>query len=149
MRKREGVEMAGEAVGSGTRMERRSTPPTFGGKRIKDMTLEEYRQAVQDSGSISNCVIGDFIALFSGKWHIQVLFELTRRDTARFGELRRAIPDITSTMLTSTLRDLEAAGVVERTQFDEALPHVEYRLNERGDALLPVFYEMAKWCDAG
>ena len=35
-----------------------------------------------------------------------------------------------------------------REQFNEISPHVEYALTEKGRALLPVFFELAKWGDA-
>ena len=48
-------------------------------------------------------------------------------------------------MLTATLRDLESFGIVHREQFNEIPPHVEYSLTEKGRALLPAFFELAKW----
>ena len=57
----------------------------------------------------------------------------------------KALPRITNTMLTSTLRDLEELGSVHREQFNEISPHVEYSLTDKGKALLPVFCELAKW----
>ena len=51
-------------------------------------------------------------------------------------------------MLTATLRDLEHLGIVHREQFNEVPPHVEYALTEKGKALLPVFFELAKWGEA-
>ena len=48
-------------------------------------------------------------------------------------------------MLTTVLRDLESAGIVRREQFNEIPPHVEYSLTEKGRALLPAFFELAKW----
>ena len=63
----------------------------------------------------------------------------------RFGELKKAYPNITNTMLTNTLRDLESLGIIHREQFNEIPPHVEYSLTEKGKALLPVFFEISKW----
>ena len=63
----------------------------------------------------------------------------------RFGELKKAYPNITNTMLTNTLRDLENLGIIHREQFNEIPPHVEYSLTEKGKALLPVFFEISKW----
>ena len=63
----------------------------------------------------------------------------------RFGELKKAYPRITNTMLTNTLRDLESLGIIRREQFNEIPPHVEYSLTEKGKALLPVFFEISKW----
>lgn len=48
-------------------------------------------------------------------------------------------------MLASSLRELEKDGLVSRMQFNEIPPRVEYSLTEKGQALLPVFYEMTKW----
>lgn len=74
-----------------------------------------------------------------------VIFELCKKECVRFGELKRAIPKITNTMLTSTLRNLENIGIVKREQFNEIPPHVEYSLTEKGKKLAPVFYEIARW----
>lgn len=59
--------------------------------------------------------------------------------------MKKAYPRITNTMLTNTLRDLEELGIVHREQFNEIPLHVEYSLTEKGKALLPVFFELAKW----
>lgn len=55
------------------------------------------------------------------------------------------LPQITNTMLNSTLRDLEKYGIVHREQFNEIPPHVEYSLTEKGKAMIPIFCELAKW----
>ena len=49
--------------------------------------------------------------------------------------------------MTTTLRDLESLGIIHREQFNEIPPHVEYSLTDKGKALLPVFFELAKWGD--
>ena len=79
------------------------------------------------------------LELLSGKWRLYVLYVLSKASVCRFGALKRAIPGITSTMLTHALRDLETLGIVHREQFNEVPPHVEYSLTEKGLALLPVF----------
>ena len=85
------------------------------------------------------------LELLSGKWRTHVIYELCRRPSCRFGELKKALPGITSTMLTTTLRDLEKLGIVHREQYTEIPPHVEYSLTEKGKDLLPVFFEIVKW----
>ena len=74
-----------------------------------------------------------------------LVFWLCRHSSCRFGEQKKAVPRITNTMLTSTFRDLERLGIVHREQFNEIPPHVECSLTAKGKALLPVFYELAKW----
>lgn len=83
--------------------------------------------------------------LISGKWRTHIIYELCKHPSCRFGELKKELPQITNTMLTSTLRDLEHYGIVRREQFNETPPHVEYSLTDKGKAMLPVFYKLAKW----
>lgn len=94
---------------------------------------------------IQNCPIYKTMELFQGKWSIWVLFELNKKDTLRFGEIKKAIPGISNTMLTSTLKDLEERGLVERIQYNEIPPRVEYTATERAKTLRTVFEAMAAW----
>ncbi|MBL1223852.1 winged helix-turn-helix transcriptional regulator [Enterococcus sp. BWR-S5] len=112
-----------------------------------DSVEEKFIQSLIDLPANENCPIRKSLELFSGKWRTWVLFELCKKPAYRFGELRKAIPKITNTMLTTTLRDLEHMGIIERKQFNEIPPHVEYSLTESGYALAPVFIEIAKWAD--
>lgn len=84
-------------------------------------------------------------SLFGEKWNMSVLFELCRSDKLRFGELKRRIPGITSTMLSASLRSLEQRNILRRADFGSAPPHTEYSLTDRGRALLPMFYELVRW----
>lgn len=58
---------------------------------------------------------------------------------------KKALPEITNVMQTNTLRELEADGLVNRKQFNEIPPHVEYSLTEKGRDLMPIFYEIFIW----
>lgn len=111
----------------------------------KDLTAEEYLNRVITSEVSDNCPMRRTLELLSGKWRTHIIYELCKKQTCRFGELKKAVPNITNTMLTHTLRDLEEVGIVRREQFNEVPPHVEYSLTEKGKALLPVFTELAKW----
>lgn len=112
----------------------------------KDITAEEYLKRIMSSESMDNdCPVRKTLNLLSGKWRTHIIYELCKRGCCRFGELKRAVPGITNTMLSNTLRDLEDLEIVHREQFNEIPPHVEYSLTEKGKALLPVFTELAKW----
>ena len=65
------------------------------------------------------CPIRNILARLSDKWSLLVLYTLTGADRMRFGDLRRAIPDISQKMLTVTLRTLEEDGFVTRTVYAE------------------------------
>ena len=84
------------------------------------------------------------LTLIGDKWKVLILRDLLP-GTKRFGELKKAYPAITNTMLTNTLRELENIGIVHREQYNEIPPHVEYSLTDKGRELLPVFFEIYKW----
>ena len=94
---------------------------------------------------IENCPIYKVMELFQGKWAVWILFELSKNETMRFGELRKAIPNISNTMLASTLKDLEAKQLIDRIQFNKIPPHVEYTATYKAKELRVVFDAMNEW----
>lgn len=48
-------------------------------------------------------------------------------------------------MLTRSLQELEAHGLVSRIQYSEIPPHVEYCLTKSGQKLVPALHELKKW----
>jgi DNA-binding HxlR family transcriptional regulator len=71
------------------------------------------------------------------RWLLQVLVA-AHSGAVRFNEFGSAVVGISPRMLSSRLRDLERAGIVERTVIPNSPPGVEYRLTERGRALAPM-----------
>lgn len=110
-----------------------------------DITFKEYQEQIKDVKIDKSCGTYKTLEIFQGKWNIRVLFELIKCDSIRFGDLKKQIGEITNTMLTSTLRDLENKGLVDRMQFNEIPPHVEYSLSQAGKDLYPIFVEMMQW----
>lgn len=111
----------------------------------EELTPERYLDRVIHAPVSERCPMRRTLELLSGKWRTHVIYALCKNPFCRFGELKKAIPGITNTMLASTLRDLEKLSIVHREQFNEIPPHVEYSLTDKGKALLPVFTELAKW----
>ena len=113
---------------------------------MPEITFEEYRKmVVSENFCTEDCPVQMLFDTFSNKWVLRVLFELTQVDSLRFGQLKSAIGGVTNTMLSSILKTLEEAGFVDRTQFNEIPPHVEYALSEKGKALYPIFLEIIHW----
>ena len=67
--------------------------------------------------------------------------------SARFHEIRDAIPDISDRMLSERLRELESEGVVVRTVIPETPVRVEYELTEKGRALEQAIVAIAAWAE--
>lgn len=112
----------------------------------EQITFEEYVDIASNSVTESGgCPVTKLILMLQGKWKNQIIFAMSLNDSIRFGQLKKEVSGITNTMLTNTLRELEADGLIHREQFNEIPPHVEYSLTEKGRNLFPVFYEMLKW----
>ena len=92
----------------------------------------------------SGCAVEVTLSVMGGTWKPIVLFHLLR-GKKRFGELQRSIGGITQRMLTLQLRELEAAGIVERTVYAEVPPRVDYALTALGHSLEPVLLAMRDW----
>jgi DNA-binding HxlR family transcriptional regulator len=82
--------------------------------------------------------------VIGGKWK-GVILHFLLSGTKRFGDLRRQFPAITQRMLTLQLRELEAAGVIDRKVYAEVPPKVEYSLTEFGLTLQPILDMMNSW----
>lgn len=100
----------------------------------------------EESGSVMEmCPVRNVIARFGSKWAILTLLVIGSQDVVRFNELNRLIPDISSRVLSSTLRTLEADGLIERKVYAEVPPKVEYRLTEVGKSLQPLIQQLTDW----
>ncbi|MDH4415191.1 MAG: helix-turn-helix domain-containing protein [Rhizobium sp.] len=90
------------------------------------------------------CPVRDVFAHIGDKWASLILQTLGYQPH-RFGELKRAIPDISQAMLTGTLRSLQRDGLVHRQVFPTQPPSVEYRLSELGESLLGPVATLVVW----
>ncbi|WP_223162360.1 winged helix-turn-helix transcriptional regulator [Salinicola halimionae] len=76
--------------------------------------------------------------MISGRWKLQILFRLYADEVLRSSQLLRDIQGVSQKMLTQHLRELEEDRLIDRSDFGKQPPRVEYRLNDRGRALMPV-----------
>jgi len=81
-----------------------------------------------------DCAPRRVLELFTTKWTSMVLHVLHARHggAARSGVLLRSLPGISKKMLTQTLREMEASGLVSRHVETVVPPRVEYRLTPLG-----------------
>ena len=92
----------------------------------------------------ANCPVRDVLDHIAAKWTTLVLMALDARPL-RFGELRRALPDISKRMLTQSLRDLERDGLLTRHVYPTKPPSVEYRLSTLGRSMLAPLNALVEW----
>ena len=88
------------------------------------------------------------MSLIQGKYKMVILYTLMEFEVVRFNELKKYIRSISYKTLSSTLKELEADGLVHREEYPQIPPKVEYSLTERGRSLIPILDQMCAWGDA-
>lgn len=63
----------------------------------------------------------------------------------RFNELCKCVPGLSDRLLSQRLRELEDAGLVERSVEGGAPVRVSYELTDKGAGLKPVMAELRDW----
>ena len=79
-----------------------------------------------------DCPVRNILARVGDKWSLLLMHQMMQQqEPMRFTDLKKAIPDISQKVLTSTLRNLEADGFLVRKVYAEVPPHTEYSLTPR------------------
>lgn len=87
------------------------------------------------------------LSLIQGKYKMTILYTLMEFKVVRFNEMKRYIGSISFKTLSTTLKELEADLLIERREYPQIPPKVEYRLTERGQSLIPILDQMCAWGD--
>lgn len=90
------------------------------------------------------CPIRDIMAEVGSKWALLILHTIGR-ETLRFSEIWRGIPDISQKVLTSELRTLESFSLIKRSVYAEVPPRVEYELTELGHSFMDAMTPVIQW----
>ena len=91
------------------------------------------------------CPIRHLTNIFNGKWKLPIVCILSGGAPLRYSIIKRKLGDITNVMLSQSLKELEATGIIHREQYNEVPPRVEYMLTEKGKSILPILVQLAGW----
>ena len=87
------------------------------------------------------CPIAKASEVLSERWTLLIIRELGAGSEA-FNDLRKGLPQISPSLLSSRLKSLEAASVVARTETERG---IRYTLTEAGLELKPIILQMGIW----
>lgn len=103
------------------------------------------KENLKKFADIDACPVRHILSRITGKWSVLILCILAENEITRFSEIGRALPDISPKVLSSTLKNLEADGLIYRNLYAEIPPRVEYSLTPMGRSLLPHLYSLISW----
>ena len=108
---------------------------------------ETVPPAIVDSAPVApafTCGLDATLKIISGKWKPLILYFLLRGPT-RYGELKRAVRDVSDKVLIQHLKELEADGVLRRNDYKEVPPRVDYALTPLGQSLARALEPLCTW----
>lgn len=93
---------------------------------------------------LPDCPVATTVQLIGNKWKLLIIRNLLIRPW-RFNELHKNLDGISQKVLTDSLRQMEADGIITRTVYAEVPPRVEYALSELGESMRPILDSMQEW----
>jgi DNA-binding HxlR family transcriptional regulator len=94
-----------------------------------------------------DALVREIIGRVADKWTMLVLEALEEHGRMRFTRLGECIGGVSQKMLTKTLRQMEADGLVSRTVYPVIPPRVEYQLTALGHSLGEAFCGVWIWAE--
>lgn len=99
---------------------------------------------MSNAGYKQFCPLAMAAEVLCTRWTMVLMRELVAGST-RFNDLRRGVPKMSPSLLSKRLKDLEAAGIVEKRPVPSERGIDEYRLTDAGNDLRDVVIAMGMW----
>ena len=100
-----------------------------------------------DCPCMEKCPLHYAMSIIGGKWKVQIVCALTNAGSLRYNALRQKLDGISNTVLATSLRELEADGLVVRTVYPEVPVRVEYSPTDSYRELLPILEQLSDWAE--
>ena len=91
------------------------------------------------------CNADEIWSILGRAWALLILKKLSEKETTRFSEIKKAIPQISNTVLSDRLRELEQEGLVSKKIYAEVPLRVEYNLTKHAMDLGKILEKLDKW----
>jgi len=91
------------------------------------------------------CPIARTLEIVGERWTILILRDLVVSGPRKFQDFERSLAGISPNTLSTRLKRLEEAGIVERRFYEQHPPRAEYVLTEKGNELRPVLKALLDW----
>ena len=91
------------------------------------------------------CPLEYTVSVIGGKWKMVLLWRLSKEPVKRYGELKKLLNGISHKMLSQQLKELESSGLINRKEYQQIPPKVEYSLSEKGKSIVPLLTNAYEW----
>ena len=95
----------------------------------------------------SGCPIATTLDLVGDRWSLVIVRDMVV-GKAKFGEFLASPERVPTNILTARLKRMEQAGLVVKQPYQGNPARYEYRLSDKGMALLPVLQDICRWANA-
>ncbi len=93
------------------------------------------------------CILNDLLDVISKKWNLIILEETALQIKIRYKDLFQRLEGISPSTLSSSLRELENEGLLNRKLFNEIPPRVEYSISKKGIELMEAIKPLLEWSE--
>ncbi len=91
------------------------------------------------------CSIARALDVVGDRWTLLIVRELTLRGACRFTDLKNGLPGVATNLLSTRLKELEAAGLITREDAPPPVATALYELSEAGQGLGPALKALGLW----
>jgi DNA-binding HxlR family transcriptional regulator len=96
------------------------------------------------TSKVNLCPVKESAKILGKKWHLVIIHRLLDKPMG-FNELKTAVGDVSAKILSQSLQDLVAQGILDRTVSSESPIRVDYSLTTKGQDLRRVLSELYNW----
>lgn len=106
------------------------------------MTLQRKKEGMKNQ---IECGAEEIWSVLGRAWALLILKKISEKDVTRFNEIKKAIPQISNTVLSERLRELEEHGLITKKVFAEVPIRVEYGLTKHAKSLGKILEQLEEW----
>jgi DNA-binding HxlR family transcriptional regulator len=92
-----------------------------------------------------DCPVARALDVIGERWTLLVLRDLLLHGPRRFQDFQDSMPGLAPNTLSARLKAMEASGLVDRRQYSDHPPRLEYHLTDKGKSLGPVVKALRDW----
>lgn len=91
------------------------------------------------------CQSDEIWKILGKTWALLILKKLTENEATRFNEIKKAMPQISNTVLSERLHDLEEQGLITRKIYAQVPMRVEYSMTRQAQELGKILEQLDNW----